>query len=583
MAKTRKNRPYKSGGTDFGIRNTIKSVVRTGTSGKYVKALASASLGFAAVNRMLFKNAYFINFIKEADIKGLYCAKKGVPDCVKIEEGYIYQSMPVSSTVVDTLPIGQSATNPIGQPISRGIIGQETAANIVDYVHKGLIRLSFVQLNDAILTDGPSHVQTTDNPKFITFKNKSIFEFFITYKYQVDRALQYGGWNEWYFMITQLQRAILLQNKTLLSVHFNEMVKIKMSKTLAKASGIVSKPFQWLLSKVFSDLDSTTILNEITSKATVETTKIETGIKAQPSNGGGYSSTIYKGVSAVGSKAINKSLNMVLSPATRIKRTLGLYYKLPSYTHFMNREAIITLEFAILLFSYPLPQEEYTVDAINTKYQKDAPAIRDKINDIPNDQLETTLDDKIKELETIYYTQRANRPSLSSRITGRRGGKRKKDKRNKTRKIVGGKLPFISEFKRMSSVCFQQMVKTQLENIINDPTIPDENERYRVVADFFSQLILITLNIGGVTCMSIVSQAVGYFDIVGSPICIISNLMALVILVIFANIRDLAKQIKNSNSTIANDINQQYQSNTIDQIAKSIGAAPTVAATTHVA
>ena len=596
MTKTRKNRTHKKGGVNFGIRNTLKSVGRIATSGNYVRALASASLGFAEVERILFKNAYFINFIKEEDIKGLYCSKKGIQDCVKIEDGYIYTNDPTIAKAADTLPIGQSPSVPIGQPIRGTVFGQKTAADIADYVHKGLIRLNFVKLNNAIVTDGPSHVQPTENPKFINFKHESIFKFFTTYKYQVDRALQYGGWNEWYVMITELQRAILLQNQTPLSVHFNEMVKIKMSKIVAKLGGNMSKPFQFLLSKAFSGLDSKTILNEINRKASVETAKNETVVKnnqeekqavvddSRPSNGGGISSAVsavgsavYNRGSAIGSKIVNKSLNMILSPATRIRRTLGLYFELPSYTHVMNREAIITLEFAISLFrSRDTSTEEFTMDIIQTRYQEIVQTIRAKTNSIPMAQLETTLDAKIEELASVYNQQKANRPSLSSRITGRRGGKR-----NKTRKIKGGKIPFISEFKRIAFVCFQQTVRTQLEDIINDTAIPDENARYRNAADFFSQLILITLNIGGVTCMSLVSQAVGYFDVVGSPICIISNLMALVIVVIFANIRDLAKQMKKEDQTMAADINKQYESNysIADQIAKANGAAPTVQAT----
>jgi len=74
-----------------------------------------------------------------------------------------------------------------------------------DSILKTLKRFDFSKLNDAIITDVENE---ENNNSAIFFWQPELFEFFHTYKYQVNRALWYGGWNSWSVIINEMSKFI---------------------------------------------------------------------------------------------------------------------------------------------------------------------------------------------------------------------------------------------------------------------------------------------------------------------------------------------------------------------------------------
>ena len=188
--------------------NLFKSAKEIGSSSKYLFSLIANPTN---VHRMLFKNAHFIDFINFEQIKRLYCDENS-PNCVRLENGYLYSNNPdvvQSSEQAVNQDVQETQSSISNTPVDSSIPQEQVAdlqkvilANQIEnekmddnmgpvssFADQTFKRLAFAKLNDAILTDNPQLVNS--DTQYISFTVPQLFEFFHTYKFQVNRCLWY--------------------------------------------------------------------------------------------------------------------------------------------------------------------------------------------------------------------------------------------------------------------------------------------------------------------------------------------------------------------------------------------------------
>ena len=258
--------------------SVLKGIKKTGTIARSaIKHIANPS----DVHRILFKNAYFIKFINVEEIQNIYCRGKD-GDCIKISsDGYIYnknnndttnkQNDEENSQKNDEENDGEKNTDT--NKIIQQFLNRKSTYESIDYLKNGANRLSFLKLNDKLLSD----IDDPENTNFIHFdgKYKYFFQFLHIYKYQFSRVLwslqnlDESAWSDLKFLITQISNYIEkeknidednqeIKDKILM---FNEFMKLKMGPILNKLFGVIGNGFYYILEDVIKKDETKVDLN----------------------------------------------------------------------------------------------------------------------------------------------------------------------------------------------------------------------------------------------------------------------------------------------------------------------------------
>lgn len=205
------------------LKNSLKSLRNISSSPKYVFSLLANP---ANVYRILFKNAYFIEFINFEHILKLYCGKpkkiysgKELPEeCVVLKKGYLFSKDKevVSNSEKETeKETEQTSDNKAIEEVLNS--GDEIKANeneekfdMKKFIDEGFERLDFSKLNNALLTDDFKKHYENNDYKYVLFYPKYIclFEYLHTFKYQFHRMLWSGGMFDWTYILDQTKELL---------------------------------------------------------------------------------------------------------------------------------------------------------------------------------------------------------------------------------------------------------------------------------------------------------------------------------------------------------------------------------------
>ena len=448
-----------------------------------------------------------------------------------------------------------------------------------DRILKTLKRFDFSKLNDAIITD----VKNEENAKSaIFFWQPELFEFFHTYKYQVNRALWYGGWISWSVIINEMSKFISNNND----------IAIEYKNILWGTSGALK-----FLQQIFGNNNNNTVMSimkgltpEYINKLYTTNEKdaykeLESDENDIPDVGNRqYKQSMFKNITRkirsyadkVGER-ISKTLGTNISKY-RVMRKLLHYYDIdpgkynmnilkktnllkPNYTAFMEREAKKAIFIAIYNLKTNLNNKitnvivdeseiarSYNFNTIDDMINKYGFSLDDLLeilmkynlntNDIINIEQNEIVQDNITKFinclvddnntrdeygetkQNFDNTKYCNKEYYSNRSGG--------NKSRKNHKMKGGSMLFFYNLNIIFKETYKQMIKNQfacIQRIYNSEN--SENAEYKNdISKFFAQITRDTLFMSLSLCstpLSIISYTLGGV----TPHCVISNSMAL--------------------------------------------------------
>jgi len=447
-----------------------------------------------------------------------------------------------------------------------------------DSILKTLKRFDFSKLNDAIITDGENE---ENNKSAIFFWQPELFEFFHTYKYQVNRALWYGGWNNWTIIINEMREFI----------SNNDDIAIEYKNILWGTSGALK-----FLQQIFGNNNNNTVMSIIkgltpeyinklyTTNEKHAYKQLESDENDIPDVGNRqYKESMFKNITRkvrsyadkVGEQ-ISKTLGTNISKYRVIRKLLHYYdidpgkYNMnilkktnllkPNYTAFMEREAKKAIFIAIYNLKTNLNNKITNVivdeSEILTSYNNHFNTIDDMINkygfslddlleilmkynlntnDIINIEQNEIVQENIKKFvnclvahnntpdeygetkQNFDNTKYCNKEYYSTR----RGG----DKSRKNHKMKGGSMLFFYNLNIILKETYKQMIKNQfayIQRICNSGNSEYKNNISKFLAQITRDTLFMSLSLCS-TPLSIVSYTFGGV----TPHCVISNSMAL--------------------------------------------------------
>jgi hypothetical protein len=442
-----------------------------------------------------------------------------------------------------------------------------------DRILKTLKRFDFSKLNDAIITD------VKNNKSAIFFWQPELFEFFHNYKYHVNRALWYGGWNNWTVIINEMSEFI----------SNNDDIAIEYKNILWGTSGALK-----FLQQIFGNNNNNTVMSIMkgltpeyinklyTTNEKYAYNKLESDDNNIPDvDTAQYKQSMFTNITRkirsyadkVGER-ISKTLGTNISKY-RVMRKLLHYYDIdpgkynmnilkktnllkPNYTAFMEREAKKAIFIAIYNLKTNLNNKitnvivdeseiarSYNFNTIDDMINKYGFSLDDLLeilmkynlntNDIINIEQNEIVQGNINNFviclladnnkpdeygetkQNFDNTKYCNKEYYSNRSGG--------NKSRKNHKMKGGSMLFFYNLNIIFKETYKQMIKNQfayIQRICNSGNAEYKND----ISKFFAQITRDTLFMSLSLCstpLSIVSYTFGGV----TPHCVISNSMAL--------------------------------------------------------
>ena len=539
---------------------TIESVQyvlnKTGVSPTYIATLIANP---SNTHRILFKNANFMNFIREKDIVRLYCGKD--ISCIHFKISptnglkYIMQNADIrekdkvgGSPEEDALAISLANTTTPRAPKEEGEEGEEELVEALgqadeeDILTKflndkmtdaniAINRNTFSRLNDEFVL-GSEDYKADSRIVFFEEEFDPLFQYFHTYKYHFSRALWSGGWPEW----EDLTRVMveIIESKPEL--------KTKFTKTLWYSLGgleILQK-----MNPVFKEKARNVIKDKTQEKTSGElNTSAEASLPVKEEDNTSspfitslkkYLNTIKTGMNEVGSK-ISKTLNdnpiynfNVAFDKCRVVRKLLNYYDIQppkncnysmrreeTYPKFMKRECMIAISVAIdILKSTAKTSSSYQYYRVETPLDKtpgvDLSKILEKArSEISIEKLKNNAYYNIDDNNSKFATLLNDLLSLNAVEEQIKGGQ------------VGGNSTFFYNLNVIFKWTYKQMLERIKQNIVtfidkssveiesieetsNESGIIQVNDKPQNTLDcanlFFAQIARLTMKSPGVLC-----------------------------------------------------------------------------------
>jgi len=510
------------------LSNSLKSFKNISTSSKYVFSLLANP---ANVHRILFKNAYFIEFINFDHILKLYCGEpkkkysgKELPEhCIILKKGYLFSkdkevvANAEKETEKKTGDISDDAVaieNVLNSGDEKKANKDEEGYNVKKFIDEGFERLDFSKLNNALLTDD---LTKNDNDNYyISFypQYNCLFEYLHTFKYQFHRMLWSGGMFDWTYILEQTKE--LLDNNDDLHREFRKYNGLeKHDKYLGKFQEIYNNGGKVVQSVI--DKDGKINENKINN--------IVDKLDEKPTKGGNL--LYLNKVKQLGSKIVDETLKATSKNTKKymIVRKLLQYYDFDPKEYNMN----VLKNSGILKKNYPLFMEvevrialftaidclhdmNYSIDNIEKKY------------DIISKNLDEKYPEVLKLLEEFDDLD-ISLDSILEFSSSKRGGSLKK---NRTRKYSKGGIVFSRVLNSIFKQCSRLMVKKLLTNI--NSLIINQSEETIHIAKFISDVMSCAMNSGNILCFTLANFGLMPFLPAGTPHCILSNIAAILIL-----------------------------------------------------
>lgn len=481
-----------------------------------------------------------------------------------------------------------------------------------DSILKTLKRFDFSKLNDAIITD----VENEENNKSaIFFWQPELFAFFHTYKYQVNRALWYGGWNSWSVIINVMSEFI----------SNNDDIALEYKKILWGTTGLLKFLQQIFgsnnnnIMSMMKGLTPEYIQNLFITNQKNAYKQLESDDNNIPDvDNAQYKQSMFTNITRkirsyadkVGER-ISKTLGTNISKYRVIRKLLHYYdidpgkYNMnilkktnllkPNYTVFMEREAKLAVFIAIYNLKTNLNNkitniivdESVILKSYNNKFSSidnilikfgldDLLEILMKYNLNTNDIINieqnefdetnitkfvnclvannNTPDEYGDKKQNVDNTKYCNKEYYSNRSGGY--------KSRKNHKMKGGSMLFFYNLNIIFKETYKQMIKNQFADI--QQLYNSGNVKYKTdISKFFAQITRDTLFMPITLCstpLSIVSYTFGGV----TPHCVISNSMALYFLFTMRIINKNEYIVKSNaadefNNNQYNTDNLQYQ------------------------
>jgi hypothetical protein len=519
------------------LKNSLKSLKNISSSPKYVFSLLA---NLSNVHRILFKNAYFIEFIKFEHILKLYCGEpkkiyrgKELPEkCVVLKKGYLFSKDKevVANSEKETESEKHTDETAIANVLN---IDDEVKENkkeeeydIKKFIDEGFERLDFSKLNNALLTDD-FKIHDEDN-YYISFYPRYIclFEYLHTFKYQFHRMLWSGGMFDWTYILDETKE--LLDNNDDLHREFRKYNGLeKHDKYLGKFQEIYNNGGEVVQSVIDKDckIDEENLdyiekdFLDIHGAVEKVTRKVK---KATPKNKGGDIRVLNK-VKNIATEVVESIAKQTVKNVNKymIMRKLLQYYDIDPKKYNMN----LLKTTGILKKNYPLFMEIearialITANACLTEDNQTNENIKYRYNEISGgieyeilNNAKYSLDVLIDELIAIQKNKN-------------KGGYPMK---NKTRKYYKGGILFTNVLNDIFKQCSRLMVEKQLTKI--EILIIDEPRETIPVAKFISDVMGCAINSNNILCSTLANVGLLPFLPGGTPHCILSNIAAILVL-----------------------------------------------------
>jgi len=558
------------------LKNSLKSLKNITSSPKYVFSLLANP---SNVHRILFKNAYFIEFINFEHILKLYCGEpkkiyrdKELPEeCVVLKKGYLFSK---DKEVVANSEKETESEKPSDETVIENVLNihdeakenkEEEEYDIKKFIDEGFERLDFSKLNNALLTDDFKKHYENNDYQYIVFYPQYIclFEYLHTFKYQFHRMLWSGGMFDWTYILEKTKE--LLDNNDDLHREFRKYNGLeKHDKYLGNFQEIYNNGGKVVQSVIDKDGE----LNEGKLDDVVENLDVydDVEIVTHRKKGGDIKDSIFKFskkivnptvgfVNSVGSK-ISKNVNKYM-----IMRKLLQYYDIDPKKYNMN----LLKTTGILKKNYPFFMEiearialitanEYLTNKNSIDDNQTNEYIKNKYNEISkkdiSDDAKYSIDVLIDDILKIKST----------------GGYPMK---NKTRKYYKGGIVFTKVLNNIFKQCSRLMVQKQLTKI--ESLILFKPQETIPVAKFISDVMACAMNSGNILCFTAANFGLMPFLPAGTPHCILSNIAAILVLykLDYLGRRDIIKTKDTKVSTLDEE-DEETETNTVDSNKRNI-------------
>lgn len=498
--------------------NILSGVKNITSSKKYLLTLIANP---SNTHRMLFKNAHFINYIPETQVKKMYCKNKN-PDCVILKDGYLYTNNLAlakeinskKADMVDVPPEKDTNISPNDEMMVNANLdkiitiedrNESNNPSTETTFTKELKRLDFTLLNDALLTDDKSKLNDPTT-NYISFKDEftDIFKFFHIFKMQIHRALWYMGWNDLTFIIKEMTDFISI-NKELSDIFLQELWG---TFGLMKIFNNFSPDKIEKIKKTINAGDSAiqSELNKVNQQGEQESAK--QGANEENKNDDNTRNL---------QQGLSKNLDKYM-----VIRNLLKYYDFDADQYNLN----LIKRVGILKKNYPLFMTEevkITLQIAIANLENNRGKRITKVKLFLPPKTNDTIDMLLNKL--MMYNSYNPTPKNQNNKTYNVGGN--KNRKNKTRKISkkGGGSLFFENVKIIFKETYHFMVRRIMMNLRtyisnNDP------KRIENVAKFFAELVRCVSMMTITLCMTMLNYAlIAVGSPVASPHCIISNLI----------------------------------------------------------
>lgn len=542
------------------IGDTTKKLAKSGVDVLNSKYLFSLIVNPSSVHRMLFKNSHFITFIDFPQIQRLYC-KGQQPNCVILKDGYLYSNNP---TVVN------SANNPAeirrnneealiesgsmkaqqdaniskdeANKMNNIILNAEEEADKLDeafdnkvsnygFIGQTINRLAFAKLNDALLTDNMAKVTPGNplyDPDYISFKPgyQPLFEFFTTYKYQVNRTLHYGGWKEWLY-ITEEMRKLFLEEPGLQQDFLNI---IWLTSGIFKVIAQVMKGKE-TKDKILNAVKSGTedaVANNINEKESLAADQKNQQIEntdntevQEQSRIGRFTSTVKNGLYATG-RMISSAVGPIYK--WRVIRCLLKYYDIDPDKYNFN----LLKRTGILKKNYPLFMEREAKKAIqiainNLRNNRNSFIKNVNLRLMDNSYMNKSLDQLLNELMT-YNSNTNNRYGGKNKNGAKKTRKNGITRGRRINNMSGGNMTFFTNIKFIFNNTYKLMIREQMNSFKN--FISTNPEGAHLIAELYAEIVRCLSWMTITLCLTLGNMLIGKTGLpISMPACYISNAM----------------------------------------------------------
>ena len=542
--------------------NLLQSAKDVGSSSKYLFSLIANP---SNVHRMLFKNAHFIDFINFQQIQRLYCNRSSL-DCIRLENGYLYSNNPavvqsseqavnqdVQETQMDikNTPVDPSVPPQQAAALQKAVIANQIADEhmednmgpVSSFADQTFKRLAFAKLNDAILTDNPQLVNS--DTQYISFTVPPLFEFFHTYKFQVNRSLWYAGWGEWMY-ITNKVINLLLINDELSNAFLNELwgtvglIKIMSKYPKDKRDKLIEtiKNGQEQQAAQQTSTEGTQLadakLQELDAEENANLPSSAT--QAPPvSRFSRFTRSVRNGMTYMGN-SMSSAMGLNISKY-RVYRKLLKYYDIDPGKYNMNllkRTGVLKSNYPIFMVREAQKAVQMAINNLNVNRNTKIMNVNTNLGQNPMGEMPPEQNQDIMAMENAKLDNLLNQLMVFNQDTqgiqnlqGISGGKRnKKGKKNRTKrvKMTGGSQLFFTNIATVFKAAYNKMIDNQIDNINMYASQNPDNAEY--VAKFFAEIIKCHAMMTMTLCMTLANYALYALPLpVSMPHCIISNLM----------------------------------------------------------